>query len=55
MPTVTFETSRLWLDGNERSLLAYLMTESSACEEFLHQLLPEIFVISAPENLGCNP
>ena len=45
MPTVTFETSRLWLDGNERSLLAYLMTESSACEEFLHRLLPEIFVI----------
>ena len=47
MHTVTFETSRLWLEGNERSLLAYLMTESSACEEFLHRLSPEIFFIPA--------
>ena len=47
MHTMTFETSRLWLAGNERSLLAYLMTESSACEEFLHRLSAEVFSIPA--------
>jgi hypothetical protein len=55
MHTMTFETSRLWLEGNERSLLAYLMTESSACEEFLHRLSRGFFHPSAPRNLGCNP
>lgn len=47
MQAVNSEASCLWLDGNERSLLAHLMTESSACEEFLHRLLPEIFFIPA--------
>jgi replicative DNA helicase len=43
MQTVSFEATCLWLEGNERSLLACLMTEPGACDQFLHRVSPEIF------------
>lgn len=51
MHVVNSEASCLLLEGHERSLLAYLMTESSACEKFLHRLLPEIFFIPAHQKI----
>jgi AAA domain-containing protein/DnaB helicase-like protein len=47
MHTVTSEAACLWLEGTERSLLAYFMTEPGACDEFLHRVSPEIFFIPA--------
>ena len=45
MHAVTSEASPLWLEGHERSLLGYLMTEPSGCDEFLHRVSPEFFFI----------
>ena len=37
----------LSVEGHERSLLAYLMTEPGGCDEFLHRVSPEIFFVPA--------
>jgi putative DNA primase/helicase len=47
MHAVTSEASLLYLEGHERSLLAYLMTEPGACEEFLHRVSPEFLFVPA--------
>jgi putative DNA primase/helicase len=45
MHAVTSEASGLWLNGHERSVLAYLMIDPSACDQFLHRLSAEIFFV----------
>jgi AAA domain-containing protein/DnaB helicase-like protein len=35
------------IEGHERTILAYLMTEPGGCDKFLHKVLPEFFFVPA--------
>jgi hypothetical protein len=51
MHAVTSEAACLWLEGTERSLLAYFMTEPGAFDEFSHRVSPEIFLSPAHQKI----